>query len=260
MPWINGVEVPDHELPGSWSGAFAYESFMESLNWRKREAWEKSAALVAQPDYESPALEKDAFGCLWPVMGTACPHWEQPYSTLPAVRCERQAGRGTAHEGVGLCSLHGGHYGRGKNEGAVLMAMLFADEMNVTPWEALLSQVRLLANQVRWLRVRVENAEREFGVDAIKPGGEGWDWVCLLESRGDRLAKVSKMAIDAGVAERLVRQVELEADHMVTAALETLELAGVTGKARDAALEFMGRRLIELEQGENMAFALKELA
>lgn len=134
------------------------------------------------------------------------------------------------------------------------MAMLFADEMQVTPWEALLSQVRLLANQVRWLRYRVESAEREYGVDAIKPGGEGWDWVCLLESRGDRLAKVSKMAIDAGVATRLVRQVELEAEHMVTAALETFDRLGIHGPKRDEALEFMGNRLMELEAGETLSF------
>src|SRR5688572_21071023 len=204
MAWINGEEVPDHELPSSWSGLSTLESFMDSLDWRKREAWEKVTTEVAVEGYEWPPLEKDEFGCLWPVQGAVCPFKDTYHRVFPAGPCHRRAGYGTSHEGVGFCNRHGGYYGRGKNEGAILMAMLFAEEMKVTPWEALLSQVRLLANQVRWLTIRVQNAELEFGVDAIKPDGQAWHWVCLLEARGDRLAKVSKMAIDAGVAERLV--------------------------------------------------------
>lgn len=251
MAWVDGVEVPDHELPGSWSGAFAYESFMESLPRVKRETWEQTALEVAQPDFVWPEVDKDEFGCLWPVQGARCPFTWRKYPTLPLEQCHRGAGRGTVHEGVGLCTIHGGARGPGTRQGAVLMAMLFADEMQVTPWEALLSQVRLLANQVRWLRTRVENAELEFGVDAIKPDGEAWHWVCMLEARGDRLAKVSKMAIDAGVAERLVRQVELEADHMITAALEMMDHLGIHGQQRHEAIETMGRALMRLEVGES---------
>ena len=223
---------------------------MEGQTFRSREAWELALEKTADVEYVPPPVVQEEGGTIWPVYGAlTCPYSYRKYSTWPLVECQRPAGAGTPHEGIGFCATHNGHRGKGAREGAILMALLFADEMDVTPWEALLGQVRLLAGQVRWLRIRVENAEREFGVDAIKPGGSGWEWVCMLEARGDRLAKVSKMAIDAGVAEKLVRQMDLEAEHMVQAALETLELAGITGKARDSALEFMGRRLLELEAG-----------
>lgn len=262
MPWIDGQEVADHELPSSWSAASSHESFFESLHWRKQEAWDKAYLDVASDEFERPVMIIDEFGVITPDMNLKCPalgkvapEWQRRKLKLAAggKRCHRPAGQSTPHEGIGLCLQHGGHYGRGLAQGAVLMAIMFADEMKTTPWEALLSQVRLLANQVQWLRVRVENAEREFGATALKPGGEGWDWVCLLESRGDRLAKVAKMAIDAGVAERLVRQVELEAEHMVTAAIAMMDKLEIYGQKRDEALETLGKKLMELEAGETYA-------
>jgi len=249
MAWVNGEEVPDDEL----SGASSYLKFYETLDTRRRGYWEDAEHQVLQFDYEHPRVVRDEFGVCDIVPGLKCPHTTQKYSTLPPVQCSRGAGRATIHEGVGMCSIHGGNTGRFKAQGAILTAMAFADEMNVTPWEALLSQVRLLANQVRWLRVRVEYAEAEHGVDGIKPGGPGWDWVVLLEARGDRLAKVSKMAIDAGVAQQLVRQIELESDHMVTAALLTFDRLGIFGAQRDEALEFMSDELLRLEAKANAA-------
>lgn len=249
MAWVNGEEVPDSDL----SGASSYERFYETLDTRRRGYWESAEEHVLQGDYEHPVVLRDEFGVCDVQPGLPCPHTTQKYSTLPPVPCLRGAGRGTMHEGVGMCSIHRGNYGRYRAQGAILTAMAYADEMNVTPWEALLSQVRLLANQVHFLRMRVANSEGEFGVDAVKPGGEGWDWVILLEARGDRLAKVAKMAIDAGVAERLVRQVELEADHMVTAAIAMMDRLGIYGAQREEALEVMGNELLRLEAGENVA-------
>src|SRR5688572_24510454 len=234
MAWVDGVEVPDSELP--LSGAFAYEEFLDGLPGHKRKYWDAAELEYNQPEFERPEVIADEFGILDIVPGLACPHISRKYSTWPAVRCDWRAGRGTAHEGIGLCSRHKGGTGIGAGEGAVLMAMLFADEMQVSPWEALLSQVRLLANQVRWLRYRVEAAEMEDGADAIKPDGSGWHWVCMLEARGDRLAKVSKMAIDAGVAQQLVSQLNLEADRMAQAVLEMCDRLGIMGEQRDEAM------------------------
>lgn len=252
MAWINGEEVPDSELFGTSS----YEQFYENLNTRRRKYWEEADDLVLQPGYEHPVVVRDEFGVCEIQPGLPCPHVTQKYSTLPPVPCLRGAGRGTIHEGVGMCSIHRGNYGRFNAQGAILTAMAYADEMNVSPWEALLSQVRLLANQVHYLRQRIANAEGEFGVDAVKPGGMAWDWVVMLEARGDRLAKVAKMAIDAGVAERLVRQIELEADHMVTAALAMMDHLGIFGEQREEALELMGNKIMELEASENRTLSL----
>ena len=257
MAWINGVEVPDDQLPSWAAGASSFERYREQLPVVKARHWDAVEARVLESTYERPAVQVDEWGVITIPEPGLCPGVTQKYSTLPPVHCARPAGAGTVHEGIGLCSTHRGAQGAGQVQGAVEMALLFADEMQVTPWEALLSQVRLLAQQVRWLQIRVQNAELEFGVDAIKPGGPAWEWVALLEARGDRLAKVSKMALDAGVAERLVYQVNVETEAMVDAANSLMDQLGLTGEAREKALEHMGMRLLELESKANTKDMLK---
>lgn len=258
MPWINGEEVSYAE-----AGVYDLEDFFEAygLNKIKANYWRTAEQMFQQPDFERPELERDEWGCLWiKPNDLRCPHvtkGKAQFRWRPGSfqRCKFEAGRGTVHEGIGRCTVHMGKTHAGAGEAAVLVAMLFAEEMQVTPWEALLQQVRLLYNQVKWLQLRVTEVERQDGERALLPGGSGWEWVLLLESRGDRLAKVSKMAIDAGIAQQLVRQVELEAENMVLAAVAMLDQLGITGAARDNALETMGRKLMELESGQQLSYA-----
>lgn len=133
------------------------------------------------------------------------------------------------------------------------MALAFGDELNCSPWEAMQQQIRLLAGQVAWLQKRVNAAEAEGQDAAIRPGGAGWDWVVLLEARGDRLAKVAKMAIDAGLATRLVQQLELEAEGMYEAATALLDSLGIEGDQREMALAMMTRKLLEIEAASDDA-------
>lgn len=133
-----------------------------------------------------------------------------------------------------------------------MAAHAFAEELNVSPWEALSSQVRLLGGQVEWLRQRVLEAEAKEGDVAISASGSARYWVDLLEQRGDRLAKVAKMAIDAGVAERVVRQVELEGELMFRAASAALSAADLSEETQQYVLSLMARQMLELESGEQV--------
>lgn len=231
-----------------------YLELQAGLPARLRSYWDAAEVEFVQPYYEAPAMETDAFGVLDIVApflaceGRTKLGKHSAYGTKP---CVRRAGEGTVHDGIGLCSTHGGNYGKGKAVGAVLMAMAYADEMNISPWEALLKQVKLLANQVEWLRQQVAMAEVLGGAAALLPGGTAFDLVEMLDRRGDRLAKVSKMAIDAGVAERMIRQIELEAELMVRAARHALSLSGLDDDAQALALERMGAKLLELEASNN---------
>lgn len=227
-----------------------YLELQAGLETRLRSYWDAAEVVAVQPFYEAPVFVQDAFGVLDIVApflaceGRTKLGKQSAYGTKP---CTRRAGEGTIHEGIGLCSAHGGNFGKGKAIGAILMAMAYADEMNISPWEALLKQVKLLANQVEWLRQQVSMAEVLQGSAALLPGGTAFDLVEMLDRRGDRLAKVSKMAIDAGVAERFIRQLELEAELMVKAARHALELTGLDDEAQALALERMGAKLMELE-------------
>lgn len=240
------------------------ERFRSGLDAWLTKHWDEAEHEAMQPAYETPQTYRlDIGGYVTAEIVTEgpeallCTHWDEGPGLKghsrrrDYIRCHRGAGQGTDHAGVGLCWMHDGHRGRGKVQGAILMGHAFGDELNVSPWEALLQQVRLLANQVAWAQLRVNQAEATGGDAAIRPGGEGWDWVVLLEARGDRLARVSKMAIDAGVAQQLVRQIELEADYMYKAASAMLDSLGLSDTARELALSVLSTRLLELEAGEN---------
>lgn len=231
---------------GTWE---EHEAFLEDMGTWLRKHWEEAELELNQPTYEAPQTEMHDIGGFKTVEilpGTKCTHWWQRGPAWPFEQCEQPAGAFTLHEGVGKCNRHGGNYGRGAIQGAVLMANAFADELNVSPWEGMLQQVRLLANQVNWLAKRVNEAEK-ISEDSIMPGGDKYYLVALLEARGDRLAKVSKMAIDAGIAERFVRQVELEGELMYKATLHALGLEGIEGAAQERILSALAEKLLELE-------------
>lgn len=156
-------------------------------------------------------------------------------------RCPNPAGLKTPNEslGVGPCFAHGGVKFRGRAEAAWLVGHMFAQELNCTPWEGLLRAVRIAAGKVAYCqlvigeaasdrelegRVHMERSSDDAGVvttflvdpDTGDPLGVGafrnrsW-WVEKEELWVDRLARYSKAAVDAGVAERLVAQLENEA-------------------------------------------------
>lgn len=236
----------------------AYDDWLAAeaaMTTRQRKHWDEAGLAVMQPDYDEPKTGREEIGGLSSAVildGGLCIYWGQKGPAWPYEQCTRPAGWKTNHEGAGLCWEHGGHTGKGKVQGAVMVAHAYAEELDVTPWEALLSQVRLLSGQVEWLKDKVQKAEFLRQEDALRPSDPDFHWVVMLEARGDRLAKVSKMAIDAGVAERFVKQVELEAAHMFTAALAGLDAAGITGDQRDKMLEGMTGKLLQLEAGENV--------
>ncbi len=231
-------------------------------SWQKIH-WEEAEFEAMQPVYEAPRTWRLDIGghetaeIATGREGLRCTRWESGPGIKGHSRkrvytqCHRDAGQGTNHEGVGLCYMHEGHRGRGKVQGAILMALAFGDELDCTPWQAMQQQIRLLAGQVAWLQKRVNAAEATGGDGAVRPGGIGWDWVVMLESRGDRLAKVAKMAIDAGLATRLVQQLELEAEGMYEAASAMLDSLGLEGEQRELALSVMTRKLLEIEAGSS---------
>lgn len=235
------------------NAADLHEQRKAGLPTRLRSYWEEAELEAMQPSYEGPVMKADEWGVLDIVEAATCSGYDRPYTSLPARMCIREAGEATTHPGVGMCRDHGGYFGRELIKGAIYMALAYADEMNVSPWEALLGQCRLLANQVAWLRMRVYEAERAYGVAGLKPGGEGFDWVMMLEARGDRLAKVAKMCLDAGIQERLIQQIEVESDMMVKGALAGLDALALEGDDRERFMDAMSAKMLELTSGAEHA-------
>lgn len=129
------------------------------------------------------------------------------------------------------------------------MGHALARELNVTPWEALLTEVRRSAGEVAWLDAKVGSATSDAD---LEPNGPLYFWAQRWKEQRQHLARVSKMALDAGVAERMVAQMQLEGDGIARAVIETLTELGIADD--DLVLRARGiisRKLLALETQVN---------
>lgn len=105
------------------------------------------------------------------------------------------------------------------------MGHAYAGSRNVTPWQALAEEVRRSAGEVAWLDYKVAGATDD---EELIGTGRLAAWVVKREQQRLHLARVAKMALDAGVAERIVAQLEFEAQaiaRVMTRVLDSLHLS-----------------------------------
>lgn len=157
--------------------------------------------------------------------------------------CRRPAGGGTKHEGFGPCKRHG----TTRKHRAWEAAVRLAGELDVGPWDALNLAVRLAAHRVQWTEIQAQRAADASDGDQANPVVMRW----LAESRRERalLVKTAKSAIDAGVAERLVRQVELEGRLVADAVGRALDALDLPDEQRALAFSTAHRALLEPAAG-----------
>jgi hypothetical protein len=126
--------------------------------------------------------------------------------------------------------------------------MTVAREYQISPWEALLLSVKLAAGRVAWVdqQLRTFVLANDGNMDA--PVVRQW----LKESRNERrlLAQTAKGAIDAGVQERLVRQVELEGQLMADVLVRVLDTLNLPVETRTKALAVAQRELLAIGTSE----------
>jgi hypothetical protein len=195
----------------------------------------------------------EVLGWHWPARGEDVPQCGEPVrrrtrSGSWTDYCERPAGLGTEHAGAGPCRIHESRLGPGT--GAWIVAHAFARALEVTPWEGLLWAVKIAAGRVAFCEAKLSTATDDTD---LEPDGALVYWVKQAELWHEKLARVSKLAVDAGVAERLVRQIELEAAMMLRATSLTMNELGLSEEQRELALGIMSRNLLALEaeqQGE----------
>lgn len=151
------------------------------------------------------------------------------------------AGENTKHRGYGPCHCHGG----AKAHRAWETALDIARELDVTPWEALIKSVKIAAARAAWVDQQLTDAVRRSDGEPASPEVKGW----LKESRLERtlLSRMAKSAIDAGVAERLVRQTELEGEIVAEVIGRVLDKLQLTSEQRVLAFDEAHRQLLALE-------------
>jgi hypothetical protein len=139
----------------------------------------------------------------------------------------------------------------------------FAGELNVSPWEAILSEVRRSAYRAAWIDERVDiDVRRERQL--METNGEGFEDLVKFEyavrvrsgelrewieqSRKERahLTKVAADAVRAGLSERYIDSLRAEARMIAEALTKALDAAALTPQQRAAASEALREALSEM--------------
>ena len=120
--------------------------------------------------------------------------------------CRALAGLGTAHFGTGKCKWHLGntssHQINAIKQEARARMVEFGESLEVDPATALLGVLHLSAGHLNWVRAELADIEDKASL-------EGQILMRLFDEERDRIARISKAALDAGVAERQVRLAEM---------------------------------------------------
>src|SRR5215210_1954068 len=113
--------------------------------------------------------------------------------------CRAFAGQGTDHLGTGRCKNHGGstpsHRVNAVKVEAQRRSAAFGERIEVEPTEALLGVLHLSAGHLAWVR-------EELATLAEKTSFEAQVLMRLWDDERDRVARIAKAALDAGVQER----------------------------------------------------------
>jgi hypothetical protein len=123
--------------------------------------------------------------------------------------------------------------------------------LDIEPQDALLSCVQRTAGIALFCRQQVDALEHP---DLVAKGSHGPPelnvWVRAEAEATERLARFSKMALDAGVAERRVRLAERTAQLIAQALEETLQELDLPAAHRARLARTFGTRLMVLEAGD----------
>lgn len=142
--------------------------------------------------------------------------------------------------------------------------MSIADALDVSPWDSLIDEVKLSTGRISWIDQRLVDAvakddenkileaadpDKVSSMSAV-PGLPPGVKELMVESRAERRhrATVAKAAIDAGVAERLVRNIENEGALIAAAILAGLDaLNFLTIEQRSIAVAAAHAKLLSIE-------------
>lgn len=195
--------------------------------------------------------------------------WCEEHGRWECVKRAKKGGlcHGLRILGLDRCRMHAGQSGalaRTRGE-ASLRRATYGLPREVDPGQALLEEVHRTAGHVAWLAMRVrdlEESELVWGVveEVDRPAGEkslgGVEtkskavphaYVTLYQQERDRLARVAKAAIDAGVSERVVAVYEQVATAYVQMWDRVLDRLDLSAAQR--------ARVPEVVQGELRAIA-----
>lgn len=190
-------------------------------------------------------------------------------ATRSGGRCSKQAGWGTEHVGVGKCRLHGGSTPTHQRRAAREMAVVMGAEHDIEPQDALLWCIRIAAGEVNYCSAQIAELEAADAVghpvvEVERAAGDAEGtlverrrqtvalniWIRARQDAVERLARFSKMALDAGVAERQVRVAERYGQQIAQLLAGVLAELDLNERQQRRAPDVVRRHLVLLEGGQ----------
>lgn len=171
-----------------------------------------------------------------------CPEPKRPENG--GGQCDNRAGHLTDHIGAGKCGPHGGN---GTFEKLVCQLMLMhgsARELDAAPWDVLLMAMRRAAGTAAFYDHKLAAVIDD---NELKPGGEAYAWVIGSETQWKYAARYAKMALDAGVAERLVQGIQVEAGLLYTFFTGLMEELRLSPELEEKARLFLRNKALALD-------------
>lgn len=169
--------------------------------------------------------------------------------------CSHEAGWGTDHTGAGRCKMHGGSSPSGAMAGATELARAYMDAdsplPDVTPIDALLYCVQRASQRAMYARrmQRRGDGDGAFDEKQLDDQGRPLPWSRVEAEQLRDLARFSKMALDAGVAERQVRIAERMGAAISAALEQALQGVDLPGDTRAQIVGSFSSQLMALERG-----------
>lgn len=126
----------------------------------------------------------------------------------------------------------------------------YAGELQVSPWDAMLQEVRRSAYRVEWIQARVEEEAREeaklisqehdweaskFAIARNAQSRELREWIKLEREERAHGAAVARGAVSAGLSERYIESVQAEARMIAEVLRRALGAANLSAEQWEAA-------------------------
>lgn len=142
--------------------------------------------------------------------------------------CLWEAGHGTDHVGTGKCKLHGGASPNGEVAAAKEEALGMAKPIEVTPGQALAGVLNLAAGQLAYVTWKVAALDEDEVISEVGVH----PWVRLQRNMMIDVAKMAKLAADAGIDERLTNLAEQQTAIVATLVEHVLGDLNLTSEQR----------------------------
>jgi len=170
--------------------------------------------------------------------------------------CWRTQGFDTPHPGVAYCKPHGGNRAPGRTTGAWIMAHAFATKHGGDPWDALQDATAFANGKVHGIQVELAELLETHTLGQLlaweedKNGKSHPHPILQLDILWHtRLTQAAKWAIDAGLGERLMAQLEADAGALASATQQALADTNLSPETQQTILAAIGRNLRSLETG-----------